>query len=358
MTDSINDITQIAKPTVRPLKVYAFDPSAGHLVGNHMTSLVPYERLHPGPVGERFAVVDYDGSRKVYYAPIDLDNPYITIRGGLDPTETDPRFHQQMVYAVASETLQRFEVALGRRVHWARFDQAAGQGGARPGRNVLYLYPHAMAEANAFYSRDAHGILFGYFRASTHRSGAATCPGQTVFTCLSHDIIAHETTHAVIDGIRSYFTEPTNIDVPAFHEAFADLVRAVLPFLAQGSAARHDAEDRWRLFQTTCRGRSSQWLRCRRQAARFRRSSRRSIRSSSSPSNSARRRGMRGGLRSALGYAAQLRRHQDQDRTARPRLDPGRRGVRRLFHHLYAAHRRSVPHLPRRRRSAEPRRFA
>ena len=48
-------------------------------------------------------------------------------------------------------------------------------------------------------------------------------PGQTVFTCLSHDIIAHETTHAIIDGIRSYFTEPTNIDVPAFHEAFADL---------------------------------------------------------------------------------------------------------------------------------------
>ena len=221
MTDSINDITRIAKPTVRPLKVYAFDPSAGHLVGNHMTSLVPYERLHPGPVGERFAVVDYDGSRKVYYAPIDLDNPYITIRGGLDPTETDPRFHQQMVYAVASETLQRFEIALGRRVHWARFDQAAGKA-APAGRNVLYLYPHAMAEANAFYSRDAQGILFGYFRASRTHPGP-NLPGQTVFTCLSHDIIAHETTHAVVDGIRGFFTEPTNIDVPAFHEAFADL---------------------------------------------------------------------------------------------------------------------------------------
>src|SRR5262249_20921163 len=33
----------------------------------------------------------------------------------------------------------------------------------------------------------------------------------------------HETTHAVIDGIRKYFTEPTNLDVAAFHEAFADL---------------------------------------------------------------------------------------------------------------------------------------
>jgi hypothetical protein len=38
--------------------------------------------------------------------------------GGLDPSESDPRFHQQMVYAVASETLQRFEYALGRRIRW------------------------------------------------------------------------------------------------------------------------------------------------------------------------------------------------------------------------------------------------
>src|SRR5215472_4460896 len=79
-----------------------------------------------------------------------------------------------------------------------------------------------MCEANAFYSSQAHGILFGYFNASRTQPGR-NLPGQTVFTCLSHDIIAHETTHAIVDGIREYFTEPTNIDVPAFHEAFADL---------------------------------------------------------------------------------------------------------------------------------------
>ena len=79
-----------------------------------------------------------------------------------------------------------------------------------------------MFQANAFYSPEAHGILFGYFRASTTHPGR-NLPGQTIFTCLSHDIIAHETTHAIVDGIRKYFIEPTNIDVPAFHEAFADL---------------------------------------------------------------------------------------------------------------------------------------
>jgi hypothetical protein len=79
-----------------------------------------------------------------------------------------------------------------------------------------------MCQANAFYSPSAHGIVFGYFKASRTQPGR-NLPGQTVFACLSHDIIAHETTHAIVDGIREYFMEPTNIDVPAFHEAFADL---------------------------------------------------------------------------------------------------------------------------------------
>jgi len=44
-----------------------------------------------------------------------------------------------------------------------------------------------------------------------------------VFTCLSHDIIVHEMTHAVLDGLRGHFMEQTNPDVAAFHEAFADI---------------------------------------------------------------------------------------------------------------------------------------
>jgi len=203
-------------PAKRPLRVYAFDPTLGRVLGNNLVIEVNYEPLKQGPVGERFAVVDYDGSTKTFYAPVDLDNPNLLLRDGLDPTESDPRFHQQMVYAVASETLQRFEAALGRRVHWRRPPNQ------KRGPNRLYLFPHAMVQANAFYSPDAHGILFGYFRAGSIVD-AQIVPGQTIFTCLSHDIIAHETTHAVVDGIREHFTEPTNMDVPAFHEAFADL---------------------------------------------------------------------------------------------------------------------------------------
>ena len=216
--------TEIPRPDTRPLKVYAFDPSAGRLVGNDMSASVRYEALKPGPVGERFAVIDYDGAQKKYYDPVDLEHADVLIRGGLDPSQGDPRFHQQMVYAVASETLQRFERALGRRIHWRARQRVTGGSDAIPrgAATRLNLFPHAMCEANAFYSPEAHGILFGYFRASETSPGR-NLPGQTIFTCLSHDIIAHETTHAIVDGIRSYFTEPTNIDVPAFHEAFADL---------------------------------------------------------------------------------------------------------------------------------------
>ena len=119
--DDIFSSAELPWPDVRPLQVYAFDPSMGRFVGNYMTASVLYEPLKPGPVGQRFAVVDYDGANKTFYKPVDLDDPRVLIKGGFDPTESDPRFHQQMVYAVASETLQRFEHALGRRIPWRRF---------------------------------------------------------------------------------------------------------------------------------------------------------------------------------------------------------------------------------------------
>jgi len=225
------------KPLTRPLKAYAFDPSRGRVLGNEMSLAVRYEDLAPGPVVEDYyrrdaiAIVDYDGANKVWYKPVDLDDPRILIRGGLDPSESDPRFHQQMVYAVVTDTIQQFEAALGRKIHWRRQDRDENSPpGALPGDiYTLNIYPHAMVSANAFYSPKAHGILFGYFRADSENPGR-NLPGQTVFTCLSHDVVVHETTHAIIDGIRTYFTEWTNPDVPAFHEGFADVVALLRHF--------------------------------------------------------------------------------------------------------------------------------
>ena len=205
--------------TRRPLMCYAFDPTHGRYLGNYLSLQVPYEKLAPGPVGRYLAVVDYDASNDHQYQPVDLDDPGILIRGGLEPSESDPRFHQQMVYAVASETIQRFKVALGRDIRWGF--RAERRGDPLAGR--LRIYPHAMQEANAYYDRELRALVFGYFEASRTDPGV-NLPGQTVFTCLSHDIIAHETTHALVDGQRRFFLQPSGPDTPAFHEAFADIV--------------------------------------------------------------------------------------------------------------------------------------
>jgi hypothetical protein len=211
-------ISESEMPSFRPLKVYAFDPTRGRTLGNHMTINTPFERLDPGPVGDYLEVIDYDASNDCYYRAVSLDAPRVLLRNGLDPSESDPEFHQQMVYAVASETIRRFEYALGRPIRWP-FGRDDGPSSKF---KRLRIFPHAMQEANAFYSRDLSALLFGYFASDP--DSTLNIPGQTVFTCLSHDIIVHETTHALVDSQRDFFTEPTSPDAPAFHEAFADIV--------------------------------------------------------------------------------------------------------------------------------------
>ncbi|HYU41889.1 MAG TPA: hypothetical protein VEQ84_07040 [Vicinamibacteria bacterium] len=200
------------RPVKRPLKIYASDPMAGRTVGNRARVEIDNEPLRPGPQGRRVEVIDYDGEAKRFYPPVDLDDPNVLMQGGLDPTESDPRFHQQMVYAVAMRTLENFDRALGRTLYVGQRDSKR-----------LRLFPHAFYGANAYYDRKLNGILFGYFRADENDPGP-NLPGQTVFTCLSHDIVAHEMTHAIVDRLRRFFMEPTNVDVFAFHEGFADIV--------------------------------------------------------------------------------------------------------------------------------------
>ena len=216
----------IPNPPQRILRVYAFDPSRGARLENYLSIRVPYEKLGMGPVGRKVAVIDYDASNRCYYEAVNLDATAVLGQNGLTPSESDPQFHQQMVYAVAMDTVRRFEMALGREVKW-RPDY--GPSLANPYHGVLRIYPHAMQEANAFYDPKMRALLFGYFRASDEEAGI-NLPGQVVFTCLSHDIIVHETTHAILDGIREHFNDPTSPDAPAFHEGFADIVALLQHF--------------------------------------------------------------------------------------------------------------------------------
>lgn len=202
---------QLPPPRKRRLTVIAQDPQIrfeGQILRAQVE--IPAEELRPGPWGYRVQVIDYDVSTDVFYKPLELGLDADPYAGADDDTLlNDPGFHAQNVYALVMRTLARFELALGRRVSWS-FKS-----------HQLQAVPHAFADANAFYSKDEHALLFGYFPGRK---------GGMVFTCLSHDVIVHETTHALLDGLRERYNDPSSPDQAAFHEGFSDVVALLSVF--------------------------------------------------------------------------------------------------------------------------------
>jgi hypothetical protein len=201
--------------TTRRMTIIAQDPAVRRQDRILTTRVeIPAEELDDGPWGYRVQVIDYDASAKVLYPPRSYrkvgiganDDPYD--KADDDTLVSDPGFHAQNVYAIVMRILARFEHALGRRVSWS-FQ-----------RHQLKVAPHAFADANAFYSRQDEALLFGYF------------PGRngTIYSCLSHDVVAHETTHALVDGLRRRYLDPSSSDQAAFHEGFADVIALLSVF--------------------------------------------------------------------------------------------------------------------------------
>ncbi len=181
---SIND------PPWRRLRCYAFDPSLSTQLDtamiNEIVAQIPWDfypagsggrgslegAIAPGPVNEYLEVIDFDPASDCFYAPVDLNDPRILAQDGLPPSETNPQFHQQMVFAVAMLTIMNFERALGRRMQWKQqWDKFVRR---------LRIYPHALRQANAFYSPGKCALLFGYFPASEPAPGP-TAPRRDHF---------------------------------------------------------------------------------------------------------------------------------------------------------------------------------
>jgi len=248
-------------PNTRRLRIFSFDPALAaryDLAGvSGITIEIPWENdLRPGPIGEYVEVIDIDPGSYAAYAPVDLNSPSLLATDGLQPSESDPRFHQQMCYAVAMKTIQHFERALGRKALWSSHRAQGGPGYSENYVHRLRIYPHALRQQNAFYSPQKKALLLGYF-VTTAKDGRNT-PGTTVFSCLSHDIIAHETTHALLDGVHPRFNEPVNEDVLAFHEAFADIVALFQHFSYPGVLRDQIARTRGDLARQSVLGQLAQ----------------------------------------------------------------------------------------------------
>ncbi len=200
-------------PIMREFTIIAQDPSIRESGGKILKSRITItnEKLGPGPRGYRIHVVDYDASQRVLFRPVDLgqgeEDYYVNAPDSA--LLGDPGFHAQNVYAVTMRILEYFEFALGRRISW-------GFGG-----HQIHVVPHAFADANAYYSEDDYGLFFGYFPGRD---------GRPVFNCLSHDVIAHEVCHALLDGLRNCYTFPSYPDQAGFHEGYADIVALLSVF--------------------------------------------------------------------------------------------------------------------------------
>src|SRR6476619_6622894 len=167
MTSAVRGDFSPSPPVFRSLNGYAIDPSLSQEMQTATISeivfRIPWEKLSPGPVGEYIEVIDFDPAAKCFYEPVDLDDPYLLAQNGLRPSEGTPQFHQQMVYAVSQLTISNFERALGRRTLWSPGPSTDPKNKSSDATFVqrLRIYPHALREANAYYSQPKKDLILG-----------------------------------------------------------------------------------------------------------------------------------------------------------------------------------------------------
>ena len=194
-----------APPTVEA-RVFLQDPQVAQTTNVGLTKVQVGGEiwLGKGPTSARFRVVDHDhGAKKTHPGAAVLGDGTGFAVGRGNPA-TSYRFHQVNVWATVTRLLAHLESpkVFGRRIPWAF-----------PGTR-LELRPHAEVLENAYYDRESRSIRFGYFDMK----------GRRFYTCLSHDVIAHEFGHAVLDGLKPLYEETDGPDLAGFHEFFGDAV--------------------------------------------------------------------------------------------------------------------------------------
>jgi hypothetical protein len=141
-------------------------------------------------------------------------------------------------FAVVRETLTMYQRNRGGA-------QLPWQWNSATNTDPLNVFPHAGVTMNAFYSRGEKALKFFFF---TKPGDPPTAP--QIFTCRSLDIVAHETGHAVLDGLKPGWLGLGNPpQTGGLHESFGDLSAVFLALsqldqveavIAQTRANLHD----------------------------------------------------------------------------------------------------------------------
>ncbi len=169
-----------------------------------------------GPVTRRVAVVDLDPVTGDLVTGCCFEAPggakkfgAYRISDGSKPDALD--FMQASVFGTVLKAMYMFEDAdaLGRRLTWA-FNGTQ-----------LLVVPRAGVWANAYYERESHSLQLFYIEG--------TAPdARPIYSSLSHDIVSHETAHAILDGIAPDLYHAVTPQSLAIHEAVADLTALIL----------------------------------------------------------------------------------------------------------------------------------
>lgn len=191
----------------------------------------------PWPIlsGSRFLIWKQDpsvgdlGLRLTYVPSFTLNGPrdgrIIAELAGITPvsknTEGDfifpidtPELDCVHTFAVVRQTLTMYQRVLG----GANIPWAWNTGGIT---DPVTVFPRAGVTPNAYYSRSQKALKFFYFTPS-----GAVAP---VYTCRSLDIVAHETGHAVLDGLKPGWLSGGNPpQTGGLHESFGDLTAIFL----------------------------------------------------------------------------------------------------------------------------------
>lgn len=157
------------------------------------------------------------------------------------PPDTE-QFDAVHTFAVVRQTLTLYQRALAQASGGAQA-QLPWQWNSQRNTDPLKVFPHGLPDVmNAYYSRSERALKFGDFIPS----------GETgrVFTCRSFDIVAHETGHAVLDGLKPRWLLRRNPpQTGGLHESFGDLTAIFLALsqldqaeavIAQTKADLHD----------------------------------------------------------------------------------------------------------------------
>ena len=171
--------------------------------------------LLDGPVSKRLAVLDFDAASGALRPGVRFDGRYeIASRQSIDADD----FIQASTFGGVLRTVYLFEQpdTLGRAVRWA-FDGPQ-----------LLVVPRAGEWGNAFYERESRSLQFFY----------VTAGGRPTYACHSMDILAHETAHAVLDGVAPDLYDSLLPESLALHEAVADLSALLIAFSDRPLAER------------------------------------------------------------------------------------------------------------------------